>query len=291
MKISVVLATYNGAQHIVEQLDSIIQQTMCPSEIVISDDCPTDSTIELARKTLMSFSGDVIILENVNNVGYSQNFFRALNECKGEIVFFSDQDDFWFPNKISEMVNFILNREKSVGVAINDTYFANENMKSTNVTKLSRILKLYGSDKNFIAGCCTVIDFRLLKFFIPFPTGYSYDEWIHFVGREFAGRDVLKLPLQMYRRHSSNTSNTEFNVSSSEEFSFFQMFVIKMRNFSVQRKINYLIKEIHGFRILRLYYFEYVKKQEGVLNYRLLLYWELKLIINRIALASYRLIR
>ncbi len=49
MKTSVVIATFNGSRFIQEQLDSIINQTILPDEIVISDDGSTDSTVELIQ--------------------------------------------------------------------------------------------------------------------------------------------------------------------------------------------------------------------------------------------------
>ena len=44
INMSVVMATYNGAKYISEQLDSIIAQTLAPDEIIIVDDCSNDNT-------------------------------------------------------------------------------------------------------------------------------------------------------------------------------------------------------------------------------------------------------
>ena len=49
MKTSVVLSTYNGEQYIIEQLESIKNQTRIPDEVLIYDDCSTDQTVELVR--------------------------------------------------------------------------------------------------------------------------------------------------------------------------------------------------------------------------------------------------
>ena len=50
MKTSVVLSTYNGEKYLVEQLDSIKNQTLSADEVVICDDCSNDNTVEIVRK-------------------------------------------------------------------------------------------------------------------------------------------------------------------------------------------------------------------------------------------------
>ena len=49
-KISVAIATYNGEKYIYDQIQSILDQSLLPDEIVISDDNSSDSTIEILKK-------------------------------------------------------------------------------------------------------------------------------------------------------------------------------------------------------------------------------------------------
>ena len=48
--VSVVMCTYNGEKHLKEQLDSILSQTYPINELVIQDDCSTDSTLAILQK-------------------------------------------------------------------------------------------------------------------------------------------------------------------------------------------------------------------------------------------------
>ncbi len=103
-RISVVLASYNGAEFIIEQLDSIREQTMKPDEVIIADDFSTDGTFEICRK----YIGDNnlkgwIVYRNSENMGVSQNFREALMKSTGDYIFTCDQDDIWIPDKISAM--------------------------------------------------------------------------------------------------------------------------------------------------------------------------------------------
>lgn len=104
MKISILMAAYNGEKYIYNQLKSISLQTRKPDEIIICDDCSKDGTLDVIRK----FQSDnpnlkIIVTVNNQNIGYAANFIKAFTLSTGELLFFSDQDDVWLPKKIEEM--------------------------------------------------------------------------------------------------------------------------------------------------------------------------------------------
>lgn len=59
MSISIAMCTYNGARYVEEQLDSIINQTLPPNEIVVCDDGSTDDTAGIVEKILRGWGGDI----------------------------------------------------------------------------------------------------------------------------------------------------------------------------------------------------------------------------------------
>ena len=103
--VSVALATYNGANFLRAQLDSIASQTKTPDELIVTDDCSTDNTVDIVREFAKTVSFPVVVHINEKKVGYTQNFSRALSLCSGDIVFLSDQDDVWLSNKVDNVVN------------------------------------------------------------------------------------------------------------------------------------------------------------------------------------------
>ena len=74
--ISIVLCTYNGAKYLDAQMQSLLNQTYQNIEIIISDDCSTDGTLELLQKYTENSSVHLHI--NSENIGYSKNFEKAL---------------------------------------------------------------------------------------------------------------------------------------------------------------------------------------------------------------------
>lgn len=105
MKVSVALATYNGAEFLEEQLESIRTQTMPADEVRITDDCSRDGTAELARSyiALHGLEKSWSVTVNPTNLGYGSNFIGALDRTSGEYVFFCDQDDVWLPDRLERM--------------------------------------------------------------------------------------------------------------------------------------------------------------------------------------------
>ncbi len=103
MKISVVMATYNGEAFLNEQLDSILKQTLMPDEILICDDCSSDNTWSILESYQIRYPELIHIYSNRKNIGYEKNFLNLIKKVSGDITFLSDQDDIWYPYKIERM--------------------------------------------------------------------------------------------------------------------------------------------------------------------------------------------
>ena len=108
--VSIIMCTYNGAEYIREQIDSILSQTYPLKEIIIQDDGSTDDTVNICREyverhPIVHFS------QNAHNLGFNRNFQSAAMKATGDFVAFSDQDDIWFPTKIEKQVAAIGNHD------------------------------------------------------------------------------------------------------------------------------------------------------------------------------------
>ena len=106
MKVSVAMATYNEEEYISKQLDSIITQSLHPHEIVVSDDCSSDGTVDV----LNSYSGKYTDISwktvtSESNSGYIKNFANAIRNTSGDIIILSDQDDIWDIDKVKFVVS------------------------------------------------------------------------------------------------------------------------------------------------------------------------------------------
>lgn len=105
MRISIAMTTYNGADYLLEQLESLRTQSLMADEVIIVDDCSTDNTVELLNMYIQKYHLDNwVLIRNSSNIGWRKNFRKALQETTGDVVFLCDQDDIWNKDKISLMV-------------------------------------------------------------------------------------------------------------------------------------------------------------------------------------------
>src|SRR5664279_4270072 len=96
---SVAMASYQGMPYIAAQLGSILVQLHPDDEVVISDNGSTDGTWEYLQSQSQKDSRIRLFTLSAPQ-GVLPNFQHALQQCRGEIIFLSDQDDIWKENKM-----------------------------------------------------------------------------------------------------------------------------------------------------------------------------------------------
>lgn len=138
-RVSVAMATYNGATYIERQLHSIIAQSRLPDEVVISDDCSTDNTVGLVQRFIGEYNlVNWRLIVNNENIGFVGNFRRALRNIDADIVFLCDQDDLWHEDKVRNMVGVLEQESTILGLS---SSFAIINVKDNTVNSRWLYLK------------------------------------------------------------------------------------------------------------------------------------------------------
>jgi glycosyltransferase involved in cell wall biosynthesis len=99
--VSVAIATYNGAHYLPELLNSIVAQTVRPTEIVCSDDASTDNTVEVLEEFARTSPVPLKIVRHETNIGIIENFLSAFEATSSPLIAYCDQDDVWFPSKLN----------------------------------------------------------------------------------------------------------------------------------------------------------------------------------------------
>jgi glycosyltransferase involved in cell wall biosynthesis len=203
-RISICIPTFNGASYIREQLLSILPQLDSNAEVIISDDHSTDRTLE---KILELEDQRIKIITNEGCPGTVCNMENALKHAKGDFIFLSDQDDVWFPEKLSVMTRFLDNYD----LVISDAAVIDVDGKILHPSFYAINYSGKGFFRNWVnnsfMGCCMAFNRKILDYVLPFPPGIAmHDSWIGLNAALVARYCFLPQPLIYYRRHGKNVT-------------------------------------------------------------------------------------
>lgn len=120
VKISLCMCTYNGEKYLREQLDSIVNQTKLPDEIIVFDDCSRDGTLDILCEYKFAYPMiDWHIHVNGQNAGWRVNFKKCLELATGDVIFLADQDDIWMQDKLAVMTRALIDNP-AIQVLVSD---------------------------------------------------------------------------------------------------------------------------------------------------------------------------
>ncbi len=103
-KVTIFMCTFNGEEHIEDQLDSFQCQTYQNWRLIVSDDGSRDKTLQILSQYKKKWGAKKIQIVKGPQQGFSANFMSLLKNKKyrGDYFFLSDQDDVWMPKKIDD---------------------------------------------------------------------------------------------------------------------------------------------------------------------------------------------
>ena len=106
-KVSIIMPYYNAASYIFETVKSIVDQEYNDWELIIIDDCSTDTnTIEILSK-VEGMDNRIKVLQSKINCGAGCARNIGIREAKGRYIAFCDSDDWWYPNKLKEQLEWM----------------------------------------------------------------------------------------------------------------------------------------------------------------------------------------
>lgn len=228
MTISAGITTHNGAKWIRECLESVLLQNTPFDEIVICDDASSDNTLDIIDSVLRehSFSGNIKIVKNEHNLGNTKNTIKCYNLCSSEIIVICDQDDVFYPNRNTEILNAYLKNDKAVlTVSDGDVIYDN----GLTIESGGTIYNSLGLDISALSNKDSYVDSILRSFVIVgateslrrdfwlkinnFSQPMPHDMWAGLLAPFYGDVVFINNKLLKYRRTGYNDSSTLKRVS------------------------------------------------------------------------------
>jgi Glycosyl transferase family 2 len=216
MRLSIAMATWNGARYLREQLDSFRGQIRLPDEVVVCDDRSTDGTAAILEEFRRTAPFSVKVLINPKQMGFISNFEQAVKTCDGDVIFLSDQDDVWLPEKLAAHEAVYRSRPE-VGMAFSDGKIVDSDLALLPLSlyeyvgatpkRLGRLAAGSGLElfirKPMAYGCALSIRSDLRPLILPIPPHWIHDVWFQTVISVLAEIQPISKPLILYRRHNA----------------------------------------------------------------------------------------
>ncbi len=231
MKVSVALCTYNGEKYIEEQLTSILRQTRLPDEIVVSDDGSSDRTLEIVSSVLEGSGVELRILKNSGTHGVVGNFYNAMSSCSGDIIFTSDQDDFWREDKVELMLRPFVESEKNVLVFSNALLVDREGASlggdlwstlSYDPEKEEKDMFGLLLNRCVVTGAAMALRKSLFELCGMAPEGWLHDGWMAVNAVILGNVCPINEQLLFYRQHGNNIVGAKKKTSLQRVKGYFK---------------------------------------------------------------------
>lgn len=206
-KIDIILPTYNGAKYIKEQVESILNQDFDGDfRLIIRDDGSKDNTSNI----IDTYSDDKrvrIIKDNKGNLGLVKSIELLLENSDADYIFFSDQDDVWFPNKIKKFLEVVNSENENLLLIHSDCIVTDSNLinKCRFKGDIPNKGLSYALFHFFVQGASSMITKELKNKILPFPKDvYLHDRYIHLMTEILGKRVYINEPTMYYRQHEDN---------------------------------------------------------------------------------------
>jgi len=257
--VSVCMITYNHEPFIRQAVEGVlIQKCTFLTELVIGEDCSTDTTPKICEQYAKQYPGIIRLLPSGRNLGMMPNFVRTLQACKGKYIAVCEGDDYWTDSlKLQKQVDF-LEANPEYGLVYSDVKIIDKEGNDIDQPAHKSIRERYQEGYiftellkgNFITTCSVVFRRELIPMdiYVSEKSWFIYDYWlwlrvatkskIHFINEATAA----------YRFHDGGVSHSN---GFKDKRKFYNLYFDIIESFN-RENAQSLIREEQGVLFRKL---------------------------------------
>jgi len=254
MMVTILMATFNGAKYISEQLDSILAQTYTDWELIIRDDLSTDQTLSIIWKYVEADSRIKLLPSTGPHGSAVQNFsmlFDYAVTLSTPYIMFADQDDVWKTNKVESSIAYIQRQESRTTSSYPILIYGALQYVDTKGHIIPQKLNMPAAlnvrmllTENHAYGCTMILNRALVQQIGHIPvTAENHDYWVALVACTLGNAVLNPEILISYRQHANNVSG---NVHRNRLSSRMHRYI---------KKVDFLLPVfVKNFNMINAYY-------------------------------------
>ncbi len=209
--VSIITPSYNCAAFISETIEAIQAQTYTDWELLITDDCSTDNSIEIINRYADNDPRIILIrLKQNSGAGVARN--HAIDCAKGQYIAFCDSDDRWFPEKLEKQISLM--KSKGIALCYSSYMTCNEKGDINGIIVAPKKISYNDILKDDSMGFLTCIYDATITGKIHLPTIRKRQDWglkIKLLKQTGTAIGILQ-PLAIYRLRRNSISNKKLSL-------------------------------------------------------------------------------
>ena len=212
--IIILLSTYNGHKYVSEQIESILHQDIIADDrydvrLLVRDDGSSDNTLEIVS----GYSSDIdISIIRGSNVGPSRSFWELIKIAPdADYYAFCDQDDVWFPDKLSRAIKHLEECDNSISqLYCSAVQWTDKDLKPIHVTKRKKHYTDFAHALvySLSQGCTFVFNYTAVQLARKYDFDREYNEYhdwlMHKIVAMMGNVFFDEKPTMYYRQHGNN---------------------------------------------------------------------------------------
>lgn len=224
--VAILMGTYNGANFLSEQLDSLAAQTYQNWVLIASDDGSTDDTLRILKAYQAKWPAGKLIIKEGPKQGFCVNFLSMACDpaVRADYYAFCDQDDVWLPTKLEIAVGNIAAHQVHKDVTLPYLYcgrttYVSEKLEPIGISPLFVFpAKFRNALVQSIAGGNTMVFNQKTKTALE-KVGVvdvqSHDWWLYLLVSGMGGKVYYdKVPQILYRQHDDSIVGENLSFTS-----------------------------------------------------------------------------
>lgn len=286
--VSFCIVAYNQEEYIADAVKSALEQTYSPMEIIISDDCSTDNTFEVIKKTVEAYKGPnkIVLNRNEKNMGISKHCNKVIYDlCQGDIILLLGGDDVFAPNMAEVYVKYF-NRFPEVMSMSCESVEVDENLKEIPVhsKEWDNSFSIYNINdylehRNFIiySGDSRALRRDVVTSFPPLEFAKSEDLSLFVRSLLIGSGCIVREPL-VKRRHHGNNASAKKGVSYEPvrrqmyediQYAYNRKYITKLQKEKMEKKADYIKEQFELYwdsstRSIKTIFYRVLRKIFGV---------------------------
>ncbi len=244
--VSIIIPCYNASKTIAQTIESVLAQTYDNWEMIIVDDCSTDTTAEVIARYQERDKRIKYIKTEQPSGSPATPRNTALDNARGEYLAMLDSDDSWIPEKLQEQLEFA--RKHNYDFVYSNYEKMNcEGKRNNRIIRLRAVSSYWSTLESNSIPCLTVLIKRELLGFRRFRhiPKEDYALWL----------EILKEGNKAYNTGKTHAVYREQTISRSGN------------KFAMVAEQWYILRKIEGVKLLPALYFMSTYMLQGVLKY------------------------